>query len=66
MGNVCRDHLAAFRLHRSVDQHLKEQIALCIAAAQQPDLIAPRLEQRNDPRMLRSTTYGPCATRAGK
>jgi len=38
----CRNNITPIRLHRRINQHLEEQVALSIAAAEQTDLILPR------------------------
>jgi hypothetical protein len=45
------DEVAPTRLHRCVDQHLGEEIALRIAAGQPPDLLTPRGASRSTTRV---------------
>src|SRR5579872_3808328 len=51
VDDLC-DDIAAAGLHRRVDQHLAEQVALSVAAAKQPDLFAPRRQQFDDARVI--------------
>src|SRR5271166_1651961 len=48
----CRHHVAAIGLHGRIDQHLEEQVALGIAAAEQANLFLARLQQLNHARVL--------------